>query len=56
VSDLRIRAVLDVTALTAYGLGNLAVGEIIAELTDEGVGFAIPDVFGGGDAPFVIEI
>jgi hypothetical protein len=44
VSDLSIRAVLDATAIAAYGSGHVSVGEIIAEITDEGAGFAVPDL------------
>lgn len=44
MSDMPIRVVLDTTAMIKYGSGNVAVGEIIAELSEEEVGFAVPDV------------
>ncbi|GAA2715572.1 hypothetical protein ACFY2R_29880 [Micromonospora olivasterospora] len=44
MSDLVIRAVLDASAIVAYCSGSVSVGEVIAEITDEGAGFAVPDV------------
>jgi hypothetical protein len=44
VSDLSVRAVLDATAIAAYARGSVDVGEILAEITDEGTGFAVPDL------------
>ncbi|MFC7546720.1 hypothetical protein [Plantactinospora sp. GCM10030261] len=44
MSDLPIRAVLDASAVAAYGRGVLSVGEIIAEITDEHAGFAVPEL------------
>jgi hypothetical protein len=44
VSDLSIRAVLDASAIAAYGSGSVSVGEIIAEITDEQAGFVVPDI------------
>lgn len=39
-----IRLVLDETAVVAYGRGNVAVGEIIAEIADEDARIAVPDL------------
>lgn len=39
-----VRAVLDATAIVAYAGGTVSVGEIIAEIADEQVGFAVPDL------------
>jgi hypothetical protein len=44
VSDLPVRAVLDSTAVAAYGRGAVSVGEILAEITDEHAGFAVPEL------------
>jgi hypothetical protein len=44
VSDRHIRAILDSTAIVAFAHGADSVGEIISEITDEGVGFAVPDL------------
>jgi hypothetical protein len=44
VSDLPVRAVLDTTAIAAYGRGAVSVGEILAEITDEHAGFGIPEL------------
>jgi hypothetical protein len=44
VSDLPIKAVLDTTAVLAYTQGNVGLGEIISEITDEQGGFAVPDI------------
>jgi hypothetical protein len=37
-----IRAVLDTSAIRAYSAGDIAVGELIGEFSNEGVQFAIP--------------
>ncbi|MEH1124223.1 hypothetical protein [Micromonospora sp. CPCC 206061] len=39
-----VRLVLDATAVAAYGRGNVAVGEIIAEVADEDAAIAVPDI------------
>src|SRR5262249_30556173 len=39
---VRLRAVLDTTAIQAYAAGSIAVGELIGEFCDEGVRFGIP--------------
>ncbi|MET8305712.1 hypothetical protein [Micromonospora sp. NPDC005173] len=38
----RIAAVLDASALTAYAEGNVSVGELMAEVADEGRQVAVP--------------
>lgn len=42
MSDDRVAVVLDVTALAAYIDGQVAVGELIAEVADEGRQVAVP--------------
>jgi hypothetical protein len=37
-----VRAILDTTAIQAYAAGSIAVGELIGELSDEGVQFGLP--------------
>ena len=37
-----IRIILDTSATFAYATGSLNVGEVIAEVADEGAGFAVP--------------
>lgn len=44
MSDLPVRAVLDATAVLAYGRASVSVGEVIAEITDELAGFAVPEI------------
>jgi len=44
VTDLPIKVVLDATAVIAYARGSVAVGEVIAEITDEDAAFAIPEI------------
>lgn len=44
MSDRRIQAVLDATAVMRYAGGRVSVGEILAEITDEGLAFAVPDL------------
>jgi len=44
VSDRPIRAILDTTAVVAYARGRVSVGEVLAEITDEGLTFAVPDL------------
>lgn len=41
MSDLPVRAILDATAVLAYGRGNVGVGEVIAEIADEHAGFGV---------------
>ncbi|WBB78158.1 hypothetical protein O7606_18165 [Micromonospora sp. WMMD882] len=42
MSDDDIAVVLDATALTAYTRGQVAVGELMAEVADEGSQIAVP--------------
>jgi hypothetical protein len=39
-----IRIILDTTALTAYTNESVHVGEVLAEITDNGALFAVPDL------------
>jgi hypothetical protein len=44
VTHLPLHVVLDTTAVHAYANGSDHVGEVLRELVDEGVGFAVPAV------------